>query len=464
MKTIHRIFLITLFSILLSPAIQAQKQTPPEGGKPRDFKLPEKKSTSLKNGVSTTLVQYGAIPKVDVNVIIKTGNIHEGPEEVWLADLTGNLMREGTTSMDFKTISKKVAAMGGQVNVTTGPNQMTISGSVLSEFAPDLVKILADIVIHPAFPASEIDRLKNDMKRQLTVQKSVPQNQANEKFRSIIYKDHPYGKLFPTEQMIDSYTIEKLKQFYDKNIGARRTVVYAVGKFDESEVKKAVEDAFGEWREGPEIDYPVATPVKSNEVAMIDRPNAPQTTIMLGLPTLDPSHPDYLPLTVANSLLGGSFGSRITSNIREDKGYTYSPISTINAGYKSAFWYEQADVTTEHTGASLQEISKEIKRLQNEAPPKDELEGIQNYVAGVFVLQNSTPQGIISQLNFLDFHGLDDSYLTDRVKNIYEITPEKVQELARDYYQYENMTLVLVGDKKQLENQIKTHHEALKVK
>jgi predicted Zn-dependent peptidase len=237
-----------------------------------------------------------------------------------------------------------------------------------------------------------------------------------------------------------------------------------VGKFDESKVRKAVEDAFGEWREGPGVDYPVASPIKTNEVAMIDRPNAPQTTIMLGLPTIDPSHPDYLPLTVANSLLGGSFGSRITSNIREDKGYTYSPVSTINAGYRVATWYEQADVTTEHTGASLQEISKEIKRLQKEAPSVEELEGIQNYVAGVFVLQNSTPQGIISQLNFIDFHGLDKSYLTDRVKNIYSITPEKVKQLAGQYFKYEDMTLVLVGDKKQLEKQIKSHQEALKVK
>ena len=97
-------------------------------------------------------------------------------------------------------------------------------------------------------------------------------------------------------------------------------------------------------------------------------------------------------------------------------------------------------------------------------PSKEELKGIQNYEAGVFVLQNSTPQGIIAQLNFLDFHGLDESYLTDRVKNIHEVTPEKVQEMAREYFNYEDMTLVLVGDKKQLEEQIKTHQQALKVK
>jgi predicted Zn-dependent peptidase len=350
------------------------------------------------------------------------------------------------------------------VNVSTGPNQTTISGSVLSEFGPDLVKILADIVMNPSFPSTEIDRLKNDLKRQLTVQKSVPQSQALEKFRSLVYKDHSYGRIFPTAEMLDSYTIEKVKAFYENNFGARRTVVYAVGKFDEASVSEAIEKAFGSWKEGPEVNYPVATAGQTNEVAIIDRPNAPQTTIMLGLPALDPSKPDWVPLGVTNSLLGGSFGSRITSNIREDKGYTYSPRSVVYAGYKTALWYEQADVTAEHTGAALQEIAKEIKRLQTEPPTEKELEGIQNYEAGVFVLQNSTPQGIISQLNFIDFHGLDDSYLTDRVKNIYNVTPEKVKEMAQEYFQYEDMTLVLVGDKKLLQQQIKTHEQTLKAK
>jgi predicted Zn-dependent peptidase len=464
MRTNYKFFSGLVIACLLGFAVQAQKQTPPEGGTPRDFKLPAKKVEKLSNGLTTTMVQYGAIPKVNINVIIKTGNIHEGPNEVWLGDLTGNLMREGTTTMDFATIAKKVAAMGGEVNVSTGLNQMTISGSVLSEFAPDLVKILADIIINPKFPASELDRLKNDLKRQLAVQKAVPQNQATEKFRSIIYKDHPYGRYFPTEAMLDSYTLEMAKGFYEKNVGAKRTVVYAVGKFNEGAVKKAVEEAFGKWKEGPEVNYPIATPQTNGEVAMIDRKDAPQTTVILGLPTLDPSKPDYLPLQVTNSLLGGSFGSRITSNIREDKGYTYSPFSTINTGYRVAIWYEQADVTTEHTGASLNEISSEIKRLQKEAPSAEELKGIQNYEAGIFVLQNSTPGGIINQLNFLDLHGLPDAYLTDRVKNIYQVTPEKVQQMAKDHFKYEDMTLVLVGDKKQLDKQIKEHQKALKVK
>ncbi|MEJ1239879.1 pitrilysin family protein [Chryseolinea sp. T2] len=464
MKMRHILIACSIFWCLAASSASAQKQTPPAGGQPKDFVLPAKKTDQLKNGLRSTLVQYGAIPKVTINIIVKTGNVHEGPKEVWLADLTGNLMQEGTKTMDFKTISRKVAAMGGNVNIGVGADQVYVSGSVLSEYAPELVKVLADVLINPAFPASEIDRLKNDLKRNLSVQKSSPQQLASEKFNSIIYKDHPYGRIFPTQEMLDSYNIDMVKGFYDKNFGARRTVVYVVGKFDQSQVEKAIGNSFNGWKEGPEVSYPPVTASKSNEIATIDRPGAPQTTIILGMPTLVPKSADYVALQVTNSLLGGSFGSRITSNIREQKGYTYSPHSVIQNRKNSSVWYEEADVTTEHTGASLQEIAKEVKRLQNEAPSKEELEGIQKYMAGIFVLQNSSPGGIIGQLNFIDYHELDDSYLTNRVKNIYAITPEKVSQITKDNFKYEDMTLVMVGDKKSLEKQRKQFEEARKVK
>jgi zinc protease len=461
MKYIASILLLT--GIACS-TVFAQKQTPPPGGTPKDFVLPQKKLDQLPNGVRSQMVQYGDIPKVSVQLIVKTGNVHEGANEVWLADLTGFLMKEGTTTMDFKTISRKVAAMGGDINIGTGADQTYITGSVLSEFAPDLVRIMADLVMNPSFPASEIERLKDDLKRQLSVDRSVPQSLAQEKFFGAIYEDHPYGRIYPTESMINSYTIEMVKGFYEKNFGAKRTVVYVVGKFDEGATSKAITDSFSGWKEGPEISYPPVKQTRTNKVTMIDRPDAPQTTIMIGLPTLTPKNNDFVALQVTNSLLGGSFGSRITSNIREDKGYTYSPFSTINNNKGVSVWYESADVTSEHTGASLQEISKEINRLQKETPPKAELEGIQKYMSGIFVLQNSTPGGIINQLNFIDIHGLDDSYLTDRVKNIYAVTPEKVSQMTKDYFKYEDMTLVLVGDKKLLDKQISAHEKAKKMK
>ena len=145
-------------------------------------------------------------------------------------------------------------------------------------------------------------------------------------------------------------------------------------------------------------------------------------------------HEDHTALDVTNSILGGSFGSRITSNIREDKGYTYSPFSSLQTNYKSGLWFEVADVTTEHTGASLNEIKKEIIKLQNEPPSKEELDGIKNYESGIYVLQNSTPNGIINQLNFLSIHELSDSYLTNKVNSIMSINPGRCSE--NDGYLY----------------------------
>src|SRR5699024_11042784 len=167
------------------------------------------------------------------------------------------------------------------------------------------------------------------------------------------------------------------------------------GKFDAAKVEEVFRSSFESWEAGPEVSYPEAQAHTEHLVQIIDRPSAPQSTIIYGLPTIDPSHEDYLALDITNSLLGGSFGSRITSNIREDKGYTYSPYSNLQSNYKSGVWYESADVTTKYTGASLEEIRKEIFRLQDSLPSKEELDGIKNYQAGVFVLQNSSPGGII---------------------------------------------------------------------
>ena len=153
-------------------------------------------------------------------------------------------------------------------------------------------------------------------------------------------------------------------------------------------------------------------------------------------------------------MLGGAFGSRITTNIREDKGYTYSPYSSVLNRRNASVWTESADVTSEHTLAAIQEIEKEIKRLQNEPPSADELKGIQNYLAGIFVLQNSSPTGIINQLQFLDKHGLPDTYLTSFVKNVNSITPQQVSDITKKYLDYKKMLIVMVGDQEAIKKQV----------
>ncbi|ASV28798.1 M16 family metallopeptidase [Maribacter cobaltidurans] len=448
-------FILYIIVLCSSIGISAQeKEMPPKGGEPKNFALPEKEIVSFDNGLTLVMIPYGSIPKATIRFSVKTGNIDENENQVWLADLLADLLEEGSTTKTSKQIADEMAGMGGNLNIGVGLHTSSISSSVLYEFAPEAIKVMADVLKNPKFPESELGRLKDNMKRDLSVRLSRPQAQASRDFYATIYPDHPYGRVYPTDEMIDSYTVEDIKAFYDGHFGALRTTVYVAGNFDSNAVKTAVENSLGDWKKGTEAEYNVAEPMTSSEIKIIDRPDAPQSTIYYGLPTVGPSDDDYIALDVTNSILGGSFASRITSNIREDKGYTYSPYSSLDTNYKSGVWYESADVTTEHTGASLAEIQKEIKRLQEEPPTQEELDGIINYESGIYVLQNSTPNGIIGQLIFLDTHDLDESFLTNKVKNMHAITPEKVQEMTQKYIKPENMTLIVVGDKAKIQDQV----------
>jgi predicted Zn-dependent peptidase len=438
----------------LGPLNAQQKEVPPKGGEPKNFTLPQKEVVAYDNGLTLVMIPYGSIPKVTIQFSIKTGNIHEGPDQVWLADLMADLMKEGSTTRDARQVADEMAAMGGNLNIGVGMHTSSLSASVLYEFAPDAVRLMADVLRNPKWPGEALDRLKSDMKRSLAIQLSRPQSQARRDFYATLYPDHPYGRVFPTEAQIDAYGVEDLKGFYQDNLGAQRTTIYVAGNFDAGAVKEAVEASMADWQKGSPADYPVAEPVTAPSLKIIDRPGAPQSTIYYGLPVPGPSDADFLALDVTNSILGGSFASRITSNIREDKGYTYSPTSVLATNYRSGAWYEVADVTTEHTGASIREITREIERLQQEPPSDEELEGIINYESGIFVLQNSTPSGIIGQLIFLNTHDLDESFLKNKVANMHAVTPEQVSELTRKYLRPENMTLIVVGDKEKIEGQL----------
>ena len=444
---------LVLASCLALPGL-AQKETPPPGGQPKNFVLPAQQTFSLDNGLAVTLVQYGDVPKVTVELALRTGNIDEAAAEVWLADLTGELMKEGTTTRSARELAGQAAAMGGQINVSVGPDQTTVSGDALSDFAAAVVELVADVALNPRLPESEIERLKTDQKRNLSIEKSVPQSQALEKFRAVLYHDHPYGRIFPTEAMIDSYTIDRVRSFYRNHFGAGRSRLYVAGRFDPAAVEQAIRTHFGAWEKGSAPVGNVPSPSSSRRVYLLDRPGAPQSTLYLGLPVVDPTNPDWTALSVTNTLLGGFFSSRITTNIREDKGYTYSPRSSLSVRLRDAYWIETADVTTEVTGASLKEIFYEIDRLQAEAPEEQELQGIKNYLAGTFVVQNSQRDGIIGQLSYIDLHGLGIDYLNGYVQRVMAVSPQQVQEMAQKYLRDQDMTIVVVGDKSKVTGQL----------
>ena len=450
---------ILIINILLVGNLISQKEPPPQGSQPKDFVLPAVQQSALDNGMQIILVPYGDLPKALVRVVMELGNLNETAQETWLADLTADLLKEGTSTLDASAIAQQAASMGGAINVSTGADLSWIGGEVLSEFTPELIQLLADILQNPVFPEKEFDRLKKDYIRNLSMAKAEPGQLAQEKFLQILYPDHPYGRLFPSEEMLTNFTLEQVKNFYSKNYGSARASIYVVGRFDQPNIEKAIKSSFSSWQKGSEPFHQIPSPVSQRKIYLVDRPQAPQSTIYMGLPVIDPTHADYFPLQVTNMMLGGYFSSRITSNIREDKGYTYGPNSSITNNYRNAYWVQVADVGTEVTGASIKEIFYEIDRLQDEAVPEEELKSAQNYMAGIFVLRNSSRAGILNQLSFIDFHGLPADYLTRYVKNIYVVTPEDIQRMAGTYLKDQEMSIVIVGDKQKVPQQVKSFAE-----
>ncbi len=339
--------------LMLTTSLFGQKEAPPEGGKPKDFSLPKPTLFTLDNGIPVTMIHYGTLPKVHIYAVVRTGRIDEGTDEAWLSNLTGDLMKEGTANRTAEQLALDAARLGGAVNVSIGDDQSYVTGSALGEKGPEMVALVADVLRHPSFPESEFARIQNNLVRRLNVRRADPQSLTLAQFRTALFGSHPYSHTLSTEPILKGFTLDRVKKFYHDNFGAARTHIYVAGVFDEAAVKEAVTKGFADWEKGNQRREAVPQPSTQRMIYLLDRPGAAQSTVYMGLPVTDPSQADWIPLEVTNALLGGAFGSRITANIREQKGYTYSPYSLLEDFYRTAYWLQVADVTTAVTGASL---------------------------------------------------------------------------------------------------------------
>ncbi len=421
------------------------REQPPAPGAPRDFRLPAKETLRLDNGLSLTFVDFGSVPKVTVLAVVRTGNIDEG-EATWLADVAVEMLKEGTTSRSASAIAQAAAAMGGALTAGAGAEQTTVGISVLSEHAVAAAGLVADVLQNPAFPGSELPRVLSNFERSLAIARSSPQSQADEALARLLYGNHPFGRTLPRTGQLAAYGLAQVRGFYEQNFGARRTHVYVAGRYDRPALEAALREAFADWRAGePPTDLPARTNAEL-QLELIDSPGAQQSSVRIAVPVPHPAHAQYFQTTLMNSLLGGTFGSRITTNIREDKGYSYSPDSSISARRGGATWVLSAEVTSEHTADAISEVFREIGRLQQEAPASSELDSVKAYRSGLFVISNSSPNGVLGQLAFMNLHGLPDDFLTRWVANVHAVTPAQVTEMAARFIRPDKMMVVVAGD------------------
>ena len=439
-----------------TPAHQV-RIAPPVPGTPKDVTLPAILTEQLGNGLAVTLVPFGSVPKVTISVQVDTGLLDAvqqdrgGPA---LVNLASALMAEGTAGLDPAALDRKAGAMGGSLAVGGGRDGFSASISVLSEHAAEALQLVADALRRPDFPAAELPRLKQDALRGLAVARTNPQSLAGEAFAAAFYGAHPYARALPDADSIAAIAVDDIRSFHAANFGAQRTRLYIAGQFDPDAIMTAVRAAFGDWQRGPTRTVNPPVPARALSVTLIDRPDAPQSTIYLGLPLPPASHPDRTRIAVMDDLLGGTFMSRLTRNLREDKGYAYSPGSSAGYGPGFGSWVYVADVTTAHTADALREIRAEIARLKQIAPLAPEVARIQNHAAGGWVLGTATRGALLGNLAYYDFHGLPHEELASYVSRVRAVTGADVQAVAQRYLDLDLASLVIVGDLAQVGPQL----------
>jgi len=421
------------------------REAPPAPGEPRDFELAGSDTVSLDNGLRITFIDYGTVPMVTIIGVVRTGNIDDG-EQTWLADVTTEMLKEGTTTRSAPELARLAADLGGQLFASAGAEQTSVGLSVLSENASRAAELVADLLRNPAFPGSELPRIVADLQRSVSVARTSPDSIAAEALAELVYGGHPFGRLLPTEAQLASYTMDDVRRFYAANFGARRTHVFVAGRYDRPALEAALRQAFGRWTAGPAPTDDPPSASKAFRVRLIDRPDAPQSSVRIALEAPGPGAEGYFPFTIMNTLLGGAFSSRNTAVLREEKGYAYSPNSSLTARRGAALWEMEADVTTEHTADAIATMIGEIERMKTDPPTGEELTAIKNYRAGLFVISNSSPNGLLGQLAFMDLHGLPEEFLTRWVENVYALTPEEISQSARDWLDLSKATIVIVGD------------------
>lgn len=424
------------------PGAVSAREAPPAPAAPRPFTLPQMTTYALPSGLQVTLIPYGNVPKATVLVAVRTGNIDDG-DAIWMADVTSALMQKGAGGRDASQLAEAAAGMGGSLSLAAGYNLVSASADVLGEHAPAAIALLSDVLQRPDFKPEELEKVRADLLRNLAVAKSRPDVLADEAFQAAIYPGHPYGRMFPAQQQLAGYTLDQVKAFHAANFGAARTHVYVVGQFDMAGVRGAIDQAFGGWQAGA---APTALPAPASDAAkvvLIDRPGAPQSQVMIGKRIGDPGA--AVDFKAASTLLGGYFSSRITRNIREDKGYTYSPHAVLSQRVAGAHWLEDAAVTSEATGPAITEIFKEIRRLQDAPPTTAEVQGIRNYMNGTFVIGIASRGGMANSLANLDLLGLGAPFMNAYVGKVAALTAADLQAAARRELAPDKMTVVVVG-------------------
>jgi len=416
---------------------------------------PPRVHKTLSNGLDIVLVESHTIPKFTGELFFRSGNAMTAATAPGLADMTATVARTGTTERSSREIEEDLRRMGSDLSSGAGADNSVISFGGLTDFSNELLALVSELAQQASFPADEFERERRQLVEGLRIERTTPGFLAGERLRRVLFGAHPYGTISPTEEQVTQYRVEQLKEFYRQYYRPGNALLVMVGDFSPQSMLSQIEKIFGSWKAAPveQAPNPALPEVQARKVYLVHLPGSVQTQILIGNRAITRKHPDWVRLTLANSIYGGAFNSRLVMNIREDKGYTYSPHSGAHSLRQHGYFSVGAAVRNDVVAAALTEIFYEIDRMRSTPVGEDELDDARNYLTGVFSLGLATQDGLAGQLATATLEKLPDDYLETYRERVLKLTSAEVLDAAQKYFDSAHAQIVMVGDRAQIESQ-----------
>lgn len=423
--------------------MQLDRTIPPAFRTIQTVQFPSHQSVVLDNGQPLFVANVGEQPVVRIEVLFEAGTWHE---DVDGASFFGvKMLTEGTQKRTSAQISGHFDQIGAFVDLSHTPDRANIMVYGLSKHLGAILEMVSELIHEATYPEKEFNDLRNISLQNLRINLEKNAYVATTTFKERLFgATHPYGKS-QNEKSIKALSVADLQNFYTNRIKARPFRVFLSGQVGDAEVA-LVNQYLGQHLvvPSPEVNKSLEI-VSQTEPLWVDKADAVQSSVRVGRMLFKRQHPDFYRMIVANEILGGYFGSRLMRNIREEKGFTYGISSSIVPMRQAGYWAIGTDVKKEFAQATLDEIQKEIHRLQTELVPENELETVKNYLAGEFAGSLNTPFEIADRVRLMVLEGLDVEFYSNYIQRLRVVTAEDIQKIANQYWQWEDLQQVIVG-------------------
>jgi predicted Zn-dependent peptidase len=448
------IAVVGLLVPLLAFAQTPDRSRPPAVGRPPSLKLPPIQRLKLSNGLPVLLMEKRGVPVVQVNLLVKADSAGDPPEKSGLTSLMLDLMDEGAGSRSALELADAIDFLGANISTFAG---VRFSGVAL--YAPvaklgEAVSLMADIAQRPRFAAEELERKRTERLTALLQSHDQPNTIASVlSARTLWGPVHPYGLgTSISEPSIRSVTVEDLKGLHASAFHSGAATIVAVGDISASSLLPSLESAFGKWPQKAYTEVPIAVPkqVAGRTVYLVDKPGSAQSVIRIGRIGAERMTPDYFPMIVMNTILGGSFTSRLNQNLREQHGYSYGAGSSFDFRVVPGPFVAASSVQTAVTDKALAEFMNELRRVL-QPPTEEEVMRARNYLALGYPGNFQTVREIAGAIQELAAYGLPDDYLNSYIDRVLAVTKADVERVARKYIDPENLAIIVVGDRKTIE-------------